>query len=97
VATALGELNCTYEQYCEMTWAEFQLRLFSYKRVNKEKWEMLRLLMYNNTVAPHRDPKRIPKSINSFMQIGSSKKISDAQLNAIKKAQEQYHERKIKS
>lgn len=31
------------------------------------------------------------------MQLGSSKKISDAQLNAIKKAQEQYHERKIKS
>ena len=56
---------------------------------------MLRLLMYNNTIAPHRDPKRIPKSIDSFMPLGK-KRISDAQIQAIKKAQEQYYGR-IKS
>ena len=53
---------------------------------------MLRLLMYNNTIAPHRDPKKIPKSLNSFMPLGG-KKISDAQIQAIKKAQEQYYGR----
>ena len=58
---------------------------------------MLRMLMYNNTLAPHREAKRIPKSINAFMPLGKSKKVSDAQLNAIRKAQQEYHERKVKS
>lgn len=50
------------------------------------------MLMYNNTIAPHRDPKRIPKSINSFMPLGK-KRISESQIQAIKKAQQEYYGR----
>lgn len=46
---------------------------------------MLRMLMYNNTIAPHRDPKRIPKNINTFMPLGK-KKVTDAQRKAIENA-----------
>ena len=80
-----------------MTWAEFQIRLFSYRRRNREKWEMLRMLMYNNTKAPYQDPKRIPKNIKAFMTLGNESKITDAHKQAILKAQRQYNERTVKS
>ena len=34
----IGELGCTFKEYEQMTWAEFQLRLFSFNRVEKNNW-----------------------------------------------------------
>ena len=92
---ALGELKCPSLEYVNnMTWAEFQIRLFSYNRVEKNKWFMIRELMYNNTRAPHLDPKRIPKTIDKFMSLKESKKdLLDIQKKAIQKAIEDYKNR----
>ena len=90
----LGELGCSYKEYCEMTWNEYQIRLFSYHRQDKNKWLMLRELMYNNSKAPHLDPKKIPKTIKAFMNMGEKKTgLNDFQRTQMIKAQKEYNNR----
>ena len=42
-----------------MSWAEFNLRLFSYKRVNEGEMIKLRRLAWITYIAPHQDPKKL--------------------------------------
>ena len=42
-----------------MTWAEFNLRLLSYKRVSESEMIKLRRLAWITYIAPHQDPKRL--------------------------------------
>ena len=81
-----------------MTWAEFQIRLFAFRRIEKSNWEKLRMLMYNNTIASHLDPKKIPKTIDKFMNLNGSEKptITDHQKQLIEQIKKQYNERKSK-
>lgn len=57
-----------------MTFAEFQIRLFAYKRIELREWEKVRQIAWSAFIAPHQDPKKLPKSIDRFMNLGSSNK-----------------------
>ena len=60
ISFALGELNCPSLDYVyRMSWAEFNLRLFSYKRMNEGEMIKLRRLAWITYIAPHQDPKKL--------------------------------------
>ena len=58
-----------------MTWAEFQIRLFSYKRQDLYRWQMLREMMWTSYIAPHQDPKKMIKRKESFLPLKGDKKV----------------------
>lgn len=55
-----------------MTFAEFQIRLFAYKRMELREWEKVRQIAWSAFIAPHQDPKKLPKSIDKFMSLGDN-------------------------
>ena len=70
IAFSLGELKCPDLDFVyAMTWAEFQIRLFAYKRQDLYEWQKLRELMWITYIAPHQDPKKMTKSKNKFFII----------------------------
>ena len=58
----------------DMTWAEFQIRLFAYKRIDLYKWQMLREMMWTTYIAPHQDPKKMVKRKEIFLPLNNDKK-----------------------
>jgi len=65
-----------------MSFAEFQIRLFAWSRMQEREWEKVRILAWYSMVGSHMDPKKMPKTLNNFMSLGIDKKenvISDAQ------------------
>ena len=86
------ELQCPSLEYVyDMTWAEFQIRAFAYRRMQEKKELLAREIAWNALIGSHYNPKKLPKDKNRFWQIGN-KKIStnDSMKLAIKKAQEDY-------
>ena len=70
------------EDVYDMTFAEFQIRLFAYKRIQLREWEKVRQISWSAFIGPHQDPKKMPKSIDKFMPLGDSnvkKGVSDEQ------------------
>jgi len=57
------------EAVYEMTWAEFQIRLFAYKRQDLYEWQKLRELMWVSYIAPHQDPKKMTTNKNKFLPL----------------------------
>lgn len=55
----------------DMTFAEFQIRLFAYKRMQLEDWKKFRLVAYNALIAPYQDHKKLPKTMDKFMDLSS--------------------------
>lgn len=78
----------------DMTFAEFQIRLFAYKRMQLREWEKFRLVAYNALVAPYQDYKKLPKTMDKFMDLsGGNKKqigISQEQKERFLQAYQQY-------
>jgi len=71
----LGELKCPDLDFVyDMTWAEFQIRLFAYKRMDLDKWQMLRELMWTTYIASHQDPKKMIKRKELFLPLNGDKK-----------------------
>jgi len=65
----------------DMSFAEFQIRLFAWKRTQEREWEKVRLLAWYALTGSHQDPKKLPKSITNFMSLDIDKKqnvISDS-------------------
>ena len=81
-----------------MTWAEFQLRLFAYNRIQRNQWLKIAELSTNVLIAGFIDGKDKKKRINeirkSYLGEGKPKGLSDLQKNAILKAQQQYNNKK---
>ena len=74
-----------------MTWAEFRIRLFAYKRKEKNEWIKIRELAWASTIGPHLDPKKLPKSKNEFMPIDGEKSgPTEAMIQRMKEVREQY-------
>lgn len=75
-----------------MTWAEFRIRQFAYRREEKSRWYHTRFIAYHALIGSHYNPKKIPKSIDRFMQLDDKKlkKLTDTQLEAMRKAQAKY-------
>lgn len=84
----------TLESVYNMTWAEFQIRLFAYNRMEKKQWFKIRELAWSATIAPHLNPKKMPKSKDAFMRLDNEKSgssgVSQAQKDAFMVAYEQY-------
>ena len=78
-----------------MTWAEFQLRLFAYNRMQKNEWLKITELSTNALIAGFIDGKDKKKRINeirkSYLGEGKPKGLNDSQRDAILKAQQQYN------
>ncbi len=81
-----------------MTWAEFQLRLFAYNRMQKNDWLKIAELSTNVLIAGFIDGKDKKKRINEIRKnyLGEIKPkgLSDSQKDAILKAQQQYNDKK---
>lgn len=77
-----------------MTWAEFRIRQFAYRRMDKYSWIKVREIAYQALVGSHVDPKKLPRNQEAYLPLeGSSKskkELTDMQLDAIRKAQELY-------
>lgn len=53
----------------DMSFAEFQIRLFAWKRVEERAWEKVRIIAWYSMTGSHQDPKKMPKSITQFMKL----------------------------
>jgi len=69
----------------DMTFAEFQIRLFAYKRMQVREWEKFRLVAYNALIAPYQDYKKLPKTMDKFMDLSGGK----AKTNGVSDEQKQ--------
>ena len=81
-----------------MTWAEFQLRLFAYNRMQKNDWLKIAELSTNVLIAGAIDgkdkKKRISEIRKNYLGEAKPKGLSDSQRDAILKAQQQYNDKK---
>ena len=69
----------------DMTFAEFQIRLFAWKRTQEREWEKTRFVAFHAMKGSHLDAKKMPKSLNQFMPLGLDKK----QFSAISEVHKQ--------
>jgi len=78
----------------DMTFAEFQIRLFAYKSMQLEDWKKFRLVAYNALVAPYQDYKKLPKTMDKFMDLSNSEKkqvgVSEEQKQRFLEAMKEY-------
>jgi len=77
-----------------MTWAEFQLRLFAFNRMQKREWEKIAEISTNIIIAGFIDGKEKKKRINqirkAYLETTSSNGMTEAMRKTILKAQEEY-------
>jgi|TARA_R110000822_G_scaffold300840_1_gene424391 hypothetical protein len=69
-----------------MTMAEFNIRLFSFKRLERNKEVLFREVAWQSLVGSHSDPKKIPKNKQKFWQIGKAEKVNEEMKNIMKEA-----------
>ena len=77
----------------DMTFAEFQIRLFAYKRMQLRDWEKFRQVAWSALIGSHQDPKKMPKTIDKFMRLdsGQSKSgVSEAEKERFRSVYSEY-------
>ena len=77
----------------DMTFAEFQIRLFAYKRMQLREWEKVRQISWSAFIGSHQDPKKMPKTIDKFMRLdsGQSKSgVSEAEKERFRSVYSEY-------
>ena len=73
-----------------MTWAEFQIRAFAYRRIEEQTDIRVREVAYHSHIGGSLMLKKIPTR-DKFWHIGSkSVNVNDSMAETIKKAQEVY-------
>jgi len=72
------------EAVYDMTWAEFQIRLFAYKRIDLYDWQKLRELMWTSYIAPHQDPKKMVKRKEAFLPLNNEKQVRSGVTDEMK-------------
>lgn len=82
-----------------MTWAEFCIRLFAYKRIDKNNWFKLRELMWVSLIGSHINPKKLPRSKERFMPLEPKKEIhiTDDMRQRMYQATIEYNKQKAKN
>ena len=83
VAFACGELGLRLEEFYEMAWCEFLIKSYAYSRMQEEKLRHTRLIAYSAQIGSHLDSKKLPRSIDQFMKIGSEKNARKSNKNVI--------------
>ena len=80
-----------------MTWAEFQIRLFAYKRKDLYEWRKLRELAWIIYISPHQDPKKMAKRKEVFLPLDGDRKsnggVSPEQREAFLKEFKKYQDK----
>ena len=96
MSLCLGEFGLTYEQYANMTWAEFKIRLFAFNRIEKRDWQKIHEINKYTILSSFMDGKDKKKLLNTLDGALNKKPkgVTDAQKNAILNAQKQYNNRK---
>lgn len=78
----------------DMTFAEFQIRLFAYKRMQLRDWEKVRQIAWSAFIGSHQDPKKMPKTIDKFMSLGGQDKsksgVTESQKARFMEAMSEY-------
>ncbi len=77
----------------DMTFAEFQIRLFAYKRMQLREWEKVRMIAWSAFIGSHQDPKTMPRTIDKFMSLDNEKpksNVSEEQRQRFLQATEEY-------
>jgi hypothetical protein len=66
-----------------MSFAEFQIRLFAWERLEARAWDKVRFIAWFAMKGSHLDPKSMPKTITQFMKLSIDGKaasiVSEAQ------------------
>jgi hypothetical protein len=98
ISVALGELGVpTLEDVYNMSWAEFRIRLFAFKRMQRDKLELLRIHAYHTASGGTYafSPKEFPKTIDKFWKLDKKvdKKAQKMRLEILKKAKEEYNKK----
>lgn len=78
----------------DMSFAEFQIRLFAWNRLQEREWEKVRILAWHIEAASFHRKKAMP-SLEKFMPLGLDKKqnpgvISEAQKKRFLEVSEEY-------
>ena len=78
ISFCLGELRmANLDAVYDMTWAEFQIRLFAFKRIELVEAQKLREIIWTTYLAPHLDPTTMTKRKEHFMPLPSDKKTGN--------------------
>ena len=78
-----------------MTWAEFQIRAFAYRRMQERQELLAREVAWASLIGSHYNYKKLPKSKDKFWQIGVKERVTDTRMQeAIKAAQDEYFKKK---
>lgn len=94
ITVALGELQAPSLHYVlyEMTLVEFKLKLYAYQRIREREDRNFREVAFQSMWAFYRDPKKLPKDINKYWQIGNEevKTVNNDSKEAFKQAMQKY-------
>lgn len=71
---SLSELN-------DMPWNEFELNSFAFWEEEEQRIEELQYLAWRITIAPHLEPKSLPKTFNQFIGKKEEVKIDQGALD----------------
>lgn len=75
-----------------MSWAEFQIRAYAYNRMQEREDLRFREVAWASLIGAHVNPKKLPKTKQSFWQIGINKSsLTEGMKVRMKQAQEQYY------
>ena len=95
VSFAVGELGLRLHEFYLMPFCEFILKSQAYARMQEEKMRHTRRIAFYAAIGSHLDPKKLPKSEDSFMPIGEKKRksqVSDEMRELFKQRMEEYNQ-----
>ena len=98
MAFAVGELGLRLEEFYDMPFCEFLIKSYAFNRMQNERLRHTRLIAFSAQIGSHLDPKKMPKSIEQFMPIGSERKkkrgskVSDEMREIFDQRMKEYNE-----
>lgn len=98
MAFAVGELGLRLEEFYDMPFCEFLIKSYAYNRMQKERLRHTRLIAWSAQIGSHLDAKKMPKTIEQFMPIGSERKkkrkskVSDEMRAIFEQRMREYNE-----
>ena len=101
ISVALGELGVpTLQEVYDMSWAEFRIRLFAYRRMQKRQDDMMRLHAYHAATGALYafEPDKFPKTLSQFWRVDEKGEVSgrEKRMEILKREQQKYLEQKQK-
>ena len=79
VSFAVGELGLRLQEFYLMPFCEFILKSQAYNRMQEERLRHTRRIAFYSMIGSHLDPKKLPKSEDKFMPIGT--KVSKSNIS----------------